>query len=320
MRQIATLFIALMSLSDVTATAQESLMNDYINTFEGRWVCDAPAVQDIDGYWKKGEDLQRETVYVPQPDRSGMRYEVKFAKDGKSITGAHGICTWDSANDAINNYAFAPPGFLIEVKVTKDADKWTSKAKLTYPDGSVSHSTVAISVSEDGKTHTVVLLEGVDKNGEELEKYTRVWKKISKNQEVLQREFGWIIGVWDCQLDVPGLGTLPIEAKYKWVADKHVIQADMTFGEWKGLSLIFYDPSDEKIKMWGANSGGGNGQAVLEINGNDLTWTNTVFEGDGRKLVSDFTYVKQSDPNTFVVKFRDVVDDTQKQVTVTKRN
>ena len=175
-------------------------------------------------------------------------------------------------------------------------------------------------ISDDGKTHTVVLIEGVGKAGEKLEKFTRVWRKISKNQEVLQKELGWIIGVWDCEVDVPGLGTLPLEAKYKWVADNHVIQLDMTFGEWKGLSMIFYDPSDEKIKMWGANSGGGNGQAVLEINGDELVWTNAVFGGDGRKIVSEFTYVKQSDPNTFVVRFRDVVDNTQKQVTATKRN
>ena len=58
MRQIVTLSIAFILLFAVTGTAQESLMNEYINTFEGRWVCDAPAVQDIDGYWKKGEDIQ----------------------------------------------------------------------------------------------------------------------------------------------------------------------------------------------------------------------------------------------------------------------
>ncbi len=323
MRQITTLlFLIVVALTCCTASvlAQESLMNEYINTFEGRWVCDATAAQDIDGYWKKGAAIQNELTYTAHPDRSGMSYKLNFTKDGKALSGVKGICTWDAAKKAIKNYGVAPPGFHIELNVTKDEEQWISKAILTHPDGAVSHSTVAISISDDGKTQQAVLLEGVDKNGEKLEEYTRVWKKISKNQEVLQKELGWIIGLWECEVEVPGQGTLPIETKYKWVADKHIIQLDMNFGDWKGLSMIFYDPSDEKIKMWGANSGGGNGQAVLAINADELVWTNTVFEGDGRKLVSDFTYVKNSDPNTFVVKFRDVVDDTQKQVTVTKRN
>lgn len=323
MRQITTLlFLVVVVLTCCTASvlAQESLMNEYISAFEGRWVCNTTAAQDIEGYWKKGEAIQSEITYTPQPDRSGMRYELNPTKDGKALSGVHGISTWDAANNAIKEYSFASTGFHIEIKTTKEEDKWISKANVTHPDGAVSHSTVAISFSEDGKTHTGVLLEGVDKKGEKLKQLTRVWKKISKNQEVLQKELGWIIGVWGCEVDVPGLGTVPIEAKYKWVADKHVIQLDLTSGKWKGLSMIFYDPSDEKIKMWGANSVGGNGQAVLEIDGNDLVWTNTVFESDGQKVVSDFTYVKQSDANTFVLKVRDVVDDTQKQVTVTKRN
>lgn len=322
MRKIATLFVIpfiIVPLLAADAAAQESLMDEYITTFEGRWVCQSTAAQDIDGYWKKGESILNENVYIPESDRSGMRYEVSFTKDEKVVGGVRGISTWDAASKAIKNYGFASPGFHIELKITKEDAKWISEAHLTHPDGAVSGSTVAISVSADGNTHTVVLLKGVDKNGEELEPFTRVWKRISKNQEVLEKEFGWIIGEWGCEMEIPGLGTVPVTAEYEWGADKHVIMLELTSSGWKGLSMIFYDPSDGKIKMWGANSGGGNGQAVLEVNGDELVWTNTVFDGDGRKSVSDFAYVRQPDRKTFVVKFGNEADGTETELTVTKR-
>jgi len=322
-RQVFTPFLfALVALSLVSAptSAQDSFMNEYIKAFEGRWVCDATAAQDIDGYWKKGEAIRNELVYTAQVDRSGMQYELNFTKGGKVLPGVRGICTWDAANQAIKNYGFAVPGFHIELKVTKEGEAWISEGHLTHPDGEVSRSKVAIHFSDDGNTQTSTLLEGMDKHGEQMEEYKRTWKKISKNQEVLEKELGWIVGVWESEVDFPGLGSVPIETTYQWVADKHIIQLDMTIGDWKGLSMIFYDPADGRIKMWGANSEGGNGQAVLAINGDELVWTNTVYEGDGGKRVSEFTYVKQPDPETFVVKFWDAVDNTQKQVTATKRD
>ena len=68
-------------------------------------------------------------------------------------------------------------------------------------------------------------------------------------------------------------------------------------GDWEGLSMIFWDTSDKKIKMWGANSAGGNGQATMRVKGDELVWTNTVYDKDGKKRVSDFAY-KQQDSKT----------------------
>lgn len=83
--------------------------------------------------------------------------------------------------------------------------------------------------------------------------------------------------------------------------------------------LIFYDPSDDRIKMWGANSAGGNGQAVLDIDGDEFVWTNSAVEGDGRRHVSDGVYVKQPGGDTFVLKYVSTAANKHEQVTFKKR-
>ncbi|WP_197231924.1 hypothetical protein [Novipirellula artificiosorum] len=62
---------------------------------------------------------------------------------------------------------------------------------------------------------------------------------------------------------------------------------------------------------------GGNGQATMRVVGEDLVWTNTVYDMDGKKTVSDFVYQKQ-DARTMLVKYTDAEDGKQKTVKCTK--
>ncbi|TWU28995.1 hypothetical protein Poly41_67860 [Novipirellula artificiosorum] len=55
----------------------------------------------------------------------------------------------------------------------------------------------------------------------------------------------------------------------------------------------------------------------MRVVGEDLVWTNTVYDMDGKKTVSDFVYQKQ-DARTMLVKYTDAEDGKQKTVKCTK--
>ena len=93
---------------------------------------------------------------------------------------------------------------------------------------------------------------------------------------------------------------------------------NLRIGKREGLSLVLFDPSDATIKMWGANSQGGNGQAVMHVEGSELVWTNTVYDVNGKKSVSDFSYIKKDD-KTMYVKYIDEVNGQEKQILNTKK-
>jgi hypothetical protein len=134
---------------------------------------------------------------------------------------------------------------------------------------------------------------------------------------VEEEHVGWLIGDWTAEVDVPGVGEVTVDQSCKWIARGEVIQLDLNVGEWEGLSMIFYDPADGAIKMWGANSAGGNGQAVMRRDGDSLVWTNTVFTADGKKSVRDFIYEKGE--NEFRVIFFDERSGEQQTVTLLRK-
>jgi hypothetical protein len=138
-----------------------------------------------------------------------------------------------------------------------------------------------------------------------------------KNHNELDKHLGWVIGEWSAEMTTRDGQVQKISANYKWIAQEQVIRLDMKIGPWEGLSMILWDPSDETIKMWGANSAGGNGQATMRVDGEELVWTNTVYDVDGKKTVSDFVYQKQ-DAKNMLVKYTDAADGKEKLVKCTK--
>lgn len=213
---------------------------------------------------------------------------------------------------------FAAPGLISEGTISKDGDRWINKSVVTFPNGSKTTATVTISISDAGKTHTHVSTKRVDQKGAGMPDATHVWKQVSQNREILEKHLGWLIGTWTAKADTAEQGPVDVEAVFSWIAGGEVITLNLKFGEWEGLSMIFFDPSDATIKMWGANSSGGNGQAVMRVENGELVWTNTVYDGNGKKTVSDFSYVK-TDDKTMYVKYVDEVDGQEKQMLNTKK-
>ena len=129
-------------------------------------------------------------------------------------------------------------------------------------------------------------------------------QEVPVNHGKLDERLGWLIGEWTAEKVAIADQTQKASAKYAWTAKDQVIRMELTIGDWQGLSIIFWDTSDDTIKMWGANSAGGNGQASMRVEGDELIWTNTVYDKDGKKSVSEFSYIKQ-DSKTFIVKYTD---------------
>ena len=299
-------------------TASDTLLKDYIRDFAGRWVCTTVVDQDIDGIWKKGETLTFVVVNAPTSDLNGMHYQWQAEKEGKAVVTIQGITAWDPDKKCIRSVGFAAPGLFSEGLITRDGDRWVNRSAVTFANGSRTTSTVTISISDAGKTHTHASTDRVDQRGAGMPDVTRIWKKVSKNHEMLEHHLGWLIGRWTAQAETVEEGLVDVEAVYNWIADGEVITLKLTIGTWQGLSMIFFDPSDATIKMWGANSAGGNGQAVMRVEGTELVWTNTVYDGYGKKTVSDFAYIKAGD-KTMYVKYVDEVDGQEKKILNTKK-
>ena len=140
-----------------------------------------------------------------------------------------------------------------------------------------------------------------------------------KNHQKLDEHLGWLIGDWEAKNTGPDGQPQKVRSKYKWIAKDQAIQLNLAFGnsEWEGLSIIFWDTSDGTIKMWGANSAGGNGQATMRVVGNELVWTNTVYGADGKKRVSDFSF-RQEDKDSFFLKYTAEADGKEESIKVTR--
>lgn len=274
------------------APAPPNLLEQFIQAFSGRWVSEFIGDEDIEGYVSKGEKVRLETFNMATVDNSALRIEWQLAKDGVVRGRSSSLLTWDPAAQVLRVLGSATGGFLAETTFTKEDDKWLQKSILTFPDGSHATSRSTILLSADGKTQTVLITDRVDHTGQKLPDTTAVWQRVSKNSEALKKHLGWLIGDWTGKADFPVVGEITINNSFKWIARGEVIQLDMKGGEWEGLSIIFFDSSDGAIKMWGANSSGGNGQAVMRPEGESVVWTNTVFDADGKKSVADFIYKK----------------------------
>ncbi len=112
-----------------------------------------------------------------------------------------------------------------------------------------------------------------------------------------------LVGSWE------GRGTLPTgqtfvvpELTYQWALDKRVITFHSTTNLPDGTTLqkrtgmIFWDPSDKKVKMWVADSAGGNIQATLtEVNDSELAWDADAVLPDGKRVAFQFSIAIQGD-------------------------
>ncbi|MCU0960555.1 MAG: hypothetical protein MUF48_10675 [Pirellulaceae bacterium] len=279
----------------------ESLIEEYIRVFSGRFVCDFVADEDIEGYVSKGESVRVEMTQTPFPDRTGMSHAWHLEKDGVIRGRSHGISIWNPSQQVFKSYASATGGFHVEDWKMKRDGAWHCRTVITFPDGRRSSSSSAVEVSDDGQTHTTVVSDRLTHTGQTLAPVTNVWRRISKNREVLEEHVEWLIGDWTGKVDLPGMGETTVDYSFRWIARGEVIQVEMKGAEWEGLSIIFYDPADGAIKMWGAHSAGGNGQAVMQPSGNSLAWTNTAFSSDGKKSVRDFIFEKRDDGNQLCV-------------------
>ena len=213
------------------AVASDALLNNYMKDFAGRWVSEGAVDQDIEGLWKKGDTLRFVVVHAPTIDQSGMRYEWQAENNGKVVVTLYGITAWDPDNKCLRSVGFADPGFFSESTITKNEDQWVQKGSVTLPDGSKTTVTVTTTVSDDGETHTDVSTQRVDHMGSPMADVTHVWKKVSKNHEMLEKHLGWLIGTWTAKLDTADEGLVDVEATCKWIADGEV--DDYEFENWK---------------------------------------------------------------------------------------
>ncbi len=161
----------------------------------------------------------------------------------------NGITLWDAASKRIKNYGTATDGYHVEGEHWMEGSQWMSKSVVTFPNGSQATSIAATTFSDDGNTRAVLITNRINQNGEKLADKTDVWRRVSKNHEMLEKHLAWIIGDWTAKMDTVQ-GPVDVEADYQWIANDQVIQLDLRMGDWKGLSMIFFDPSDQKIKMW----------------------------------------------------------------------
>jgi hypothetical protein len=145
-----------------------------------------------------------------------------------------------------------------------------------------------------------------------------VGQEAPTGHEKLEKHLGWLIGEWTADVTTADGKVQKASAKLQWTAHEQVIRLDLNIGDWQGLSMIFWDASDRAIKMWGADSGGGNGQATMRVEGDELVWHNTVYDKDGKKNVSEFSYVKEN-PTTLVVKYTDEMDGKKKRIVNKKK-
>jgi hypothetical protein len=277
------------------APAPPTLLEQYIQSFSGRWVSEFVGDEDIEGYVSKGEKVRLETFNMATVDNSAVRMEWQLAKDGVVRGRSFSLLTWDPAAQVLRVLGSATGGFQAETTFTKDGDKWLQKSVLTFPDGSRATSSTTILLSADGKTQTVLITDRVDHTGQKLPDTTAVWQRVSRNYEALSKHLGWLVGDWETSKPAATVSV-------KWVAKDTVLSYDWTTPDAGGLSIIFWDSADEKIKMWGASSDGGNGQATLMVAGDTLTWNNVIHDPQGRAGAFEFSFVVKDESN-FVLKF-----------------
>ena len=196
--------------------------------------------EDIEGYVSKGEKVRLETFNMATEDNSAVRMEWQLAKDGV-VPGKFQPVDVGSRGASAPRPGKRSGGFQVETTFTKDGDKWLQKSAVTFPDGSRATSSSTILLSADGKTQTVLIADRVDHTGQKLPDTTSVWQRVSRNYEALSKHLGWLVGDWETS--EPG-ATVSV----KWVARDTVLSFEWTNPDAGGLSIIFWDSANEKIK------------------------------------------------------------------------
>ncbi len=288
-----------------------SLVEPYIKTFAGRWVCETEADEDIEGYMKKGEIVRMVSVQTPLADRSGLQSAWHLEKDGVVRGRSHTIAVWDPASKSIKASGSATGGFFVTSESKKVDGKWVDRSTLVYPDAAHATATSTVTISDNGNTHSFLVTERVDCQGNPLPDRTDVWKRVSRNHEELEKCLGWMLGVWEDEELTGGFSA-------KWIANQDVIQLDWYNPDANGVSLIVWDSSDGQVKMRGAGSDASNGEATLTMEGKEAIWRNVVFDAEGRSTVSHFRMVPD-DNTTCCLKFSDEGSGEERVIRLTRK-
>jgi hypothetical protein len=106
-----------------------------------------------------------------------------------------------------------------------------------------------------------------------------------------------LVGTWEGHGELPGgPGLVVPELVYEWKLDRRVIGFHSTTNAADGAALqkrmgmIFWDPSDEQVKMWVTDSTGGNIRARLTgVDGGEMSWDADAVLPDGRLVAFSFT-------------------------------
>jgi hypothetical protein len=297
---------------NVPVAEEPSLVEDYISTFAGRWVCETEAEQDIEGYMKKGEIVQMAIVQTPLPDGTGLQTAWQLAKDGVVRGRSHGIAVWDPESKTVKTFGSATGGYHVKSEVRKVDGKWVDHSVVVYPDGASASSSSTLDISDNGHAHTFRITQRVNREGDPLPDTTDVWRRVSKNHEVLSDCLGWIIGSWEDADGTSGLNA-------KWISGENAIQFEWYNPQTQGVSLILWDSSDETVKMRGAASNGSNGDATLAMDGDEAVWTNVSYDGQGERTVAVLRFIPQDEGATCRIAWKDPKTGEEKELIVMKR-
>ena len=108
-----------------------------------------------------------------------------------------------------------------------------------------------------------------------------------------------LVGSWEGRAQMPTGQTFVVpDLTYQWALDNRVITfhstTNLANGETlqKRTGMIFWDPSDKKVKMWVVDSAGGNIQATLtEVSDSELAWDADAVLPDGKRTTFQFSIV-----------------------------
>ena len=136
-----------------------------------------------------------------------------------------------------------------------------------------------------------------------------------------------LLGSWQGSGELPGGSSFIVpELVYEWKLDQRVISFHSTTNLPDGTTLqkrmgtIFWDPSDNKVKMWVTDSTGGNIQAELTgVKDADMSWDADAVLPDGRRVAFAFTISIQGDAK-HTVRRGEAIFEMQRKKTVEAKN
>ena len=109
-----------------------------------------------------------------------------------------------------------------------------------------------------------------------------------------------------------------MEATYQWAADGNDISTDLKIGDYRAVNFMLYDPSDKKIKLWGANSAGGNTQAEAIVNEKGVVWSHRSCDALGRMDTNNVTFIRTSDELVHV-RYIDAVTGEEQEIPLKRK-